>query len=151
MAPRNLRPEHQGQLKHAAWMAYVNQFRLLSARLDHPIENEAWHWVMARIPESIRTPILREQVKRNNREPQARLAGVQGIPIDGVASLFRDAVGPEWAYQVRLTVQSTGYLVDLPSKVALERLLASNGRVLQSGHAPKISLVEPKMPLHEGF
>ena len=33
----------------------------------------------------------------------------------------------------------------------MERLLACNGKTLQSGHSPKVSLVEPKIPLQEIF
>ena len=150
-ALRNLGPENQGQLTSVAWLEYVNRFKLMYSRLENPQEDEAWHWLVARVPESIRTALLREQMKRNNHDPRVRLTGVQDIPVEQVARLLAGTVGEAWAHRVCITPQGNGYLIDLPNRIALDRFLACNGRQLVKGHSPKVSVVEQKMPLTEVF
>ena len=88
-----MRPESAGRLTAAAWLTYANEFKLAYARLESPMEEEAWHWVLAQVPDRLCQGVIREERRRNSDRPMVRLTGFQGVPLEDIRGLLGSAIG----------------------------------------------------------
>ena len=107
-----LRPVHEGRLTLPAWNTFEGCFKLLFQRLENPSEEEAWSLILGKVPDSIRTRLLMEQEKRNQRTPTLRLSGVPGLTTAQVTLLMTQVPGYDPA--TRVVQRGQAFLITLP-------------------------------------
>ena len=87
---RSLEPQTQGKLTAESWLAYSEEFMLRLARLEDAREEKVADWPLARVPESMRTGLLREELKLNRRRPLVRVSGVAGTPREQLLRIIAE-------------------------------------------------------------
>ena len=146
---RALRVQNDGKMTLAGWREFESRFRLVHSRLESPSEEEAQALVLQQLPDAIRRGIIREQARRGQSTPTARLRGIPGLTIAHVIRLAQDVIGQ--GEPVSATPEKDSFLIKLYSRRAMELLMARNGSLLAGGHQVKITPQEAKLSLDEVF
>ena len=104
--------------------------------------------LLGKVSDGIRTRLLTEQEKRNQRQPTLKLTGLGSVPL---AAVEANEKVPQYEPGTRITQKGNYFFVRLPSVRAMEGLMMMNGRTLNNGLAPKFARLEVKMELEEIF
>jgi hypothetical protein len=146
---RSLRVQNEGKLSLAAWREFESRFRLVLSRLESPSEEEAQALVLQQLPESLRRSIIREQTKRGQDNPTARLRGIPGLTTARVVQLVQSVIGQ--GEPVGVTQDRDSFVIKLYGRRSMELLMARNGSLLSNGECIKITTHETKLALDDVF
>jgi len=144
---RTIKPESQGRLSLEACRTYSSEFKLRLARLEKPPGEEVTPWVLSKIPDRMRTAMMKEQPERNREHPCLKVMGVAGIPLADLQHLLTFAIGdPHHIARSTLIPQDVGYLLELSNATVAHNLPTWNGNVLNTAHTPIWTRRETREP-----
>lgn len=146
-----MKPCNTGQLTALEWSNYANEFQLKLSRGVGIREDDVIDFPLARMPERIRTQLVRrENFQQQGRK--LRVSGVVGLDLEVIRKVITQLLGGATAEGTfTLVPHAEEVQVQLQREEQVDRLLEKSGALLTNGRAIIFSKIRGKLTLQERF